>query len=96
MWPADVCCQRRLNNMDRLPLPQNDPKRAQREALAIGAMNDAAELLRGVDPAMVPDLVVSLLRALKLSDVVLDDLRRAIDDRLAWGFWPRDPDEKSP
>ena len=24
--------------MNRLPLPQNDPKRAQREALAIGAM----------------------------------------------------------
>ena len=79
--------------MDRLPLPQNDPKRAQREALAIGAMNDAAELLRGVDPAMVPDLVVSLLRALKLSDVVLDDLRRRVDDRLAWGFWPGEPDE---
>ena len=66
--------------MNRLPLPQNDPKRAQREALAIGAMNDAAELLRGVDPAMVPD-------------VVLDDLRAQIDDRLAWGFWPGDPDE---
>ena len=79
--------------MDRLPLPQNDPRRVQREAQAIGAMNDAAEALRGVDPAMVPDLVVSLLRALKLSDVVLDDLRRAIDDRLAWGFWPHDQDE---
>ena len=80
--------------MDRLPLPQNDPQRAQRETRAIGAMNDAAELLRGVDPAMVPDLVVSLLRALKLNDVVLDDLRRAIDDRLAWGFWPHEPGEK--
>ena len=79
--------------MNRLPLPQNDPKRAQRETRAIGAMNDAAELLRGVDPAMVPDLVVSLLRALKLNDVVLDDLRRAIDDRLAWGFWPHEPGE---
>ena len=79
--------------MNRLPLPANDPKRAQREALAIGAMNDAAELLRGVDPAMVPDLVLGVLRALKLSDVVLDDLRRAIDDRLAWGFWPHDRDE---
>ena len=82
-------------SMDRLPLPQNDPKRAQREAQAIGAMNEAAQALRGVDPAMVPDLVVSLLRSLKLSDVVLDDLRRAIDDRLAWGFWPGEPDEKS-
>ena len=81
--------------MDRLPLPANDPKRAQREALAIGAMNDAAELLRAVDPAMVPDLVVSLLRALKLSDVVLGVLQREIDDRLAWGFWPGEPDEKS-
>lgn len=81
--------------MDRLPLPQNDPRRVQREALAIGAMNDAAELLRGVDPAMVPDLVVSLLRALKLSDVVLGVLQREIDDRLAWGFWPGEPDEKS-
>ena len=79
--------------MDRLPLPQNDPRRVQREALAIGAMNDAAEALRGVDPAMVPDLMTSLLRALKLSDVVLDDLRRAIDDRLAWGFWPHEPGE---
>ena len=39
-------------------------------------MNDAAEALRGVDPAMVPDLVLGVLRALKLSDVVLDDLRR--------------------
>ena len=73
--------------MDRLPLPQNDPKRVQREAQAIGAMNEAAAALRGVDPAMVPDLVVSLLRALKLSDVVLDDLRAQIDDRLAWGDW---------
>ena len=82
-------------SMDRLPLPQNDPKRAQREAQAIGAMNEAAQALRGVDPAMVPDLVVSLLRSLKLSDVVLDDLRRAIDDRLAWGFWPGEPDEKN-
>ena len=82
--------------MDRLPLPQNDPRRVQREAQASSAMNDLAEALRHIDPAMVPDLVVSLLRALKLSDVVLDDLRRAIDDRLAWGFWPRDPDEKSP
>ena len=81
--------------MDRLPLPQNDPRRVQRETLAIGAMNDAAEALRGVDPAMVPDLVLGVLRALKLSDVVLDDLRRAIDDRLAWGFWPGEPDEKS-
>ena len=81
--------------MDRLPLPRNDPRRVQREALAIGAMNDAAELLRGVDPAMVPDLVVSLLRALKLSDVVLGVLQREIDDRLAWGFWPGEPDEKS-
>ena len=43
-------------SMDRLPLPQNDPKRAQREAQAIGAMNEAAQALRGVDPAMVPDL----------------------------------------
>ena len=67
--------------------------RDRREALAIGAMNDAAELLRGVDPAMVPDLVVSLLRALKLSDVVLDDLRAQLDDRLAWGFWPHEPGE---
>ena len=80
--------------MDRLPLPQNDPKRVQREAQASSAMNDLAEALRGVDPAMVPDLVVSLLRALKLNDVVLDDLRRAIDDRLAWGFWPHEPGEK--
>ena len=80
--------------MDRLPLPQNDPRRVQREALAIGAMNDAAELLRGVDPAMVPDLVVSLLRALKLSDVVLGVLQREIDSRLAWGFWPPEPGEK--
>ena len=79
--------------MDRLPLPQNDPKRVQREAQASSAMNDLAEALRGVDPAMVPDLIVSLLRALKLSDVVLDDLRAQIDDRLAWGFWPGDPDE---
>ena len=79
--------------MDRLPLPQNDPRRAQREALAIGAMNDAAEALRSIDPDLVPALIVSLLRALKLSDVVLDDLRRAIDDRLAWGFWPHDRDE---
>ena len=82
-------------SMDRLPLPANDPKRAQREQLARSAMNDAAELLRGVDPAMVPDLMTSLLRALKLSDVVLDDLRRRLDDRLAWGFWPGEPDEKS-
>ena len=81
--------------MNRLPLPQNDPKRAQREAQAIGAMNDLAEALRGVDPAMVPALVVSLLRALKLSDVVLGVLQREIDDRLAWGFWPGEPDEKS-
>ena len=73
--------------MNRLPLPQNDPKRAQRETSAISAMNDAAEALRGVDPAMVPDLVVSLLRALDISDVVLDALRREIDDRLAWGDW---------
>lgn len=73
--------------MNRLPLPQNDPKRAQREALAIAAMNDAAEALRGVDPAMVPGLVVSMLRALKLDDTVLDAVRRAIDDRLAWGNW---------
>ena len=68
--------------MDRLPLPQNDPKRVQREAQAIGAMNEAAAALRGVDPAMVPD-------------VVLDDLRAQIDDRLAWGFWPGDPDENA-
>ena len=81
--------------MDRLPLPQNDPRRAQREALAIGAMNDAAELLRGVDPDLVPDLVVSLLRALELDDTVLDDLRRRLDDRLAWGNWPSEPVEKN-
>ena len=80
--------------MNRLPLPQNDPKRAQREAQAIGAMNDLAEALRGVDPAMVPALVVSLLRALKLSDVVLGVLQREIDSRLAWGFWPPEPGEK--
>ena len=80
--------------MDRLPLPQNDPRRAQREALAIGAMNDAAEALRSIDPDLVPALIVSLLRALKLSDVVLDDLRRRLDDRLAWGFWPHEPGEK--
>lgn len=81
--------------MDRLPLPQNDPKRAQRETRAIAAMNDAAEALRGVAPDLVPDLVVSLLRALKLNDVVLDDLRAQIDDRLAWGYWRTEPDEKS-
>ena len=81
--------------MDRLPLPQNDPRRVQRETLAIGAMNDAAEALRGVDPAMVPDLVLGVLRALKLSDVVLGVLQREIDDRLAWGFWPGDPDENA-
>ena len=81
--------------MDRLPLPQNAPRRVQREALAISAMNDAAELLRNVDPAMVPDLVVSLLRALKLSDVVLGVLQREIDSRLAWGEWPGEPDEKN-
>ena len=80
--------------MDRLPLPQNDPRRAQREALAIGAMNDAAEALRSIDPDLVPALIVSLLRALKLSDAVLDDLRAQIDDRLAWGFWPHEPGEK--
>ena len=79
--------------MDRLPLPQNDPRRAQREAQAIGAMDEAAAALRGVDPSTVPDLVVSLLRALKLPDVVLDDLRAQIDDRLAWGFWPGETDE---
>ena len=81
--------------MDRLPLPRNDPKRPQREALASSAMDEAAQALRGVDPAMVPDLVVSLLRSLKLSDVVLDDLRRRLDDRLAWGFWPHENDEKN-
>ena len=81
--------------MNRLPLPQNDPRRAQREALASSAMNEAAQALRGVDPGQVPDLVVSLLRALKLPDVVLDDLRREIDDRLAWGFWPGETDEKN-
>ena len=81
--------------MDRLPLPQNDPRRVQRETLAIGAMNDAAEALRGVDPAMVPDLVLGVLRALKLPDVVLDDLRRRLDDRLAWGNWPSEPVEKN-
>ena len=82
-------------SMDRLPLPANDPKRAQREQLARSAMNDAAELLRGVDPAMVPDLMTSLLRALELDDTVLDDLRRRLDDRLAWGFWPHENDEKN-
>ena len=81
--------------MNRLPLPQNDPRRAQREALASSAMNEAAQALRGVDPGQVPDLVVSLLRALKLSDVVLGVLQREIDDRLAWGFWPGEPDEKN-
>ena len=80
--------------MDRLPLPQNDPRRAQREALAIGAMNDAAEALRSIDPDLVPALIVSLLRALKLSDVVLGVLQREIDSRLAWGFWPHEPGEK--
>ena len=80
--------------MNRLPLPQNDPKRAQREALAIGAMNDAAEALRSIDPDLVPALIVSLLRALKLSDVVLGVLQREIDSRLAWGFWPHEPGEK--
>ena len=80
--------------MDRLPLPQNDPKRAQREALAIGAMNDATEALRSIDPDLVPALIVSLLRALKLSDVVLGVLQREIDSRLAWGFWPPEPGEK--
>ena len=81
--------------MNRLPLPQNDPRRAQREALASSAMNEAAQALRGVDPGQVPDLVVSLLRALKLSDVVLGVLQREIDDRLAWGFWPGESDEKN-
>ena len=81
--------------MNRLPLPQNDPRRAQREAQAISAMNDAAEALRGVDGVMVPDLVVSLLRALKLNDMGLDDLRAQIDDQLAWGFCPSEPDEKN-
>ena len=80
--------------MDRLPLPQNDPKRAQRETRAISAMNDAAEALRGVDPAMVPDLVVSLLRSLKLDETVLKTLRRELDARIAWGFWLPEPGEK--
>lgn len=79
--------------MDRLPLPQNDPKRAQRETRAIGAMTAAAAALRDVDPAMVPDLVASLLRALDLDETVLDALRREIDDRLAWGFWRSEPGE---
>lgn len=79
--------------MNRLPLPQNDPRRAQREAQAIGAMNDAAEALRGVDVDAVPNLVVFLLRALELDETVLDALRREIDDRLAWGFWRSEPGE---
>ena len=79
--------------MNRLPLPQNDPKRAQRETRAIAAMNDAAEALRGVDPDLVPDLVASLLRALDLDETVLETLQREIDDRLAWGFWRSEPGE---
>ena len=40
--------------------------------------------------------VANLLRALKLSDVVLGVLQREIDSRLAWGEWPGEPDKENP
>ena len=80
--------------MDRLPLPQNDPRRAQTEAARIeaaeavrAALTGTVEVFTRATPDDWPGLVVYLVRILDPLGLDLDAVRREIDDRLAWGDW---------
>ena len=88
--------------MDRLPLPQNDPRRAQTEAARIEAAERVRVALTEALPAFTratpddwPALVVYLLRILDPLGLDITAVQRAIDDRLAWGDWRPEPGEKS-
>ena len=80
--------------MDRLPLPQNDPRRAQTEAARQAAaervrvaLTETIPAFRQAEPDDWPNLVVYLLRALDPLGLDLDAVQRILDDRLAWGDW---------
>lgn len=89
--------------MDRLPLPQNDPRRAQTEAarqaaadLVRAALTETVEVFTHATPDDWPNLVVYLLRILDPLGLDLDAVQRQVDDRLAFGDWRPEPGEKSP
>ena len=88
--------------MNRLPLPQNDPRRAQTEAARIKAaervrvaLTAAAERFTRATPDDWPALVIYLVALLDPLGLDLDAVQRAIDDRLAFGDWPPEPGEKT-
>ena len=80
--------------MNRLPLPQNDTRRAQTEAARAKAAERVRVALTGTLPAFnraTPDdwpaLVVYLLRILDPLGLDIAAVQREIDDRLAFGDW---------
>ena len=89
--------------MNRLPLPQNDPRRAQKEAARAEAAERVRVALTATLPAFTraepddwPGLVVYLVRSLDPLGLDLERVRRAIDDRLAWGDWgENDPENQN-
>ena len=88
--------------MNRLPLPQNDTRREAKEAARIEAaervrvaLTEALPAFRQAEPDDWPGLVVYLVRILDPLGLDLEAVRREIDDRLAWGFWPGETDEKN-
>ena len=74
--------------MNRLPLPQNNPKRQQQLDYARAAANDLAQALRYVEPDLWPEYIAYLVAQLAMDDVVLERLRRILDNYLAFGTWP--------
>ena len=80
--------------MNRLPLPQNNPKHQQHLDAARAAVNDTAEALRRVDVDLWPGLIATLLAQLDTDGLDLERVRRILDDRLAWGDWPEKMPEK--
>ena len=80
--------------MNRLPLPQNDPRREAKEAARIEAaervrvaLTETIEVFTRAEPGDWPGLVVYLVRILDPLGLDLEAVQRAIDDRLAWGDW---------
>ena len=76
------------NTMNRLPLPQNNPKHQQHLDMARAAVNDTVEALRRVETDLWPEYIAYLLARLAMDDDVLERLRRMIDNYLAFGGWP--------
>ena len=77
------------------PLPYTRPPDApQRLAMAQAAVDAATAAIAAAWTDDWPGLVTGLVRALDGRGLDLETVRRAIDDRLAWGFWPgEDPSE---